>query len=184
MRRGFAFALIGAGVAAVATYAASRDPRYRVERSAVIPAPVDEVYTRVSNLELFDQWSPWARLDPQLEKRYSGRPGEIGSSYGWAGNHKVGEGQMTLTHLIPNSLVEIRLEFFKPFPSVCSTRWSFEPEAGGGTRMTWTMDGENSGLAARFLGLLMNYDKMIGGSFEEGLANLKACFQKAESASG
>lgn len=180
MRRAYAFGLIGAGVAGALAYVASRDARYRVERSAVIPAPPEKVFEMVSNLELFDQWSPWARLDPQLEKRYSGRPGEVGSSYGWSGNHKVGEGRMTVTHLSPNHSVDIRLEFFKPFPSVCSTRWSFEPEAGGGTRMTWSMDGENTGLLAKFFGLVMNYDRMIGGSFEEGLSNLKVCFQKAE----
>lgn len=179
MRRGFAFALIGAGVTAVAAYAASRDAHYRVERSAVIPASPEKVFETISNLELFDQWSPWARLDPHLEKRYSGRPGEVGSSYGWAGNAKVGEGRMTLTHLVPNALVEIRLEFLKPFPSVCSTRWSLQAEPEGGTRMTWTMDGENSSLVARLFGLVMNYDKMIGASFEEGLANLKARFQQA-----
>ena len=39
--------------------------------------------------------------------------------------------------------------------------------------MTWSMSGKNNFLA-RAMCLFMNMDKMVGGDFEKGLANLKA----------
>jgi hypothetical protein len=44
------------------------------------------------------------------------------------------------------------------------------PEAGG-TMVSWTMEGRNT-FFGKLMGLFMNMDRMIGGQFEEGLANL------------
>ena len=42
-----------------------------------------------------------------------------------------------------------------------------------GMRIPWTMTGTNNFIAKAF-GLVIDCDKMIGGQFEQGLANLKA----------
>lgn len=39
--------------------------------------------------------------------------------------------------------------------------------------MTWSLIGTNN-FMAKAMGLFMNMDKMIGGDFEQGLANMKA----------
>ena len=39
--------------------------------------------------------------------------------------------------------------------------------------VTWTMTGTNS-FMAKAVGLFMNFEKMCGGQFEQGLASLKA----------
>ena len=44
--------------------------------------------------------------------------------------------------------------------------------AATGTRVTWTMDGENNFMGKAF-SLVSNMDKMIGSDFERGLASLK-----------
>ncbi|HMC72411.1 MAG TPA: SRPBCC family protein, partial [Mycobacteriales bacterium] len=44
---------------------------------------------------------------------------------------------------------------------------------GGTTQVTWTMDGHNDFVGKTF-SLVMNMDKMVGGDFERGLAQLKA----------
>ena len=46
------------------------------------------------------------------------------------------------------------------------------PESGG-TRVSWSMEGP-SPFIARLMGIFMNMERMIGRSFEEGLAKLKA----------
>ena len=47
----------------------------------------------------------------------------------------------------------------------------FDP-AGAGTRVTWTMSGENTGVAAVFA-KVFNMDKLLGRDFEKGLSRLK-----------
>jgi hypothetical protein len=44
---------------------------------------------------------------------------------------------------------------------------------GGGTRVTWTMDGQ-SNFIGKAMSLAFDFDKMIGGDFEQGLAGIKS----------
>ncbi len=78
---------------------------------------------------------------------------------------------MTLTASRPPEFVGIRLEFIKPFASTCATAFTFQSQ-GDQTAVTWTMDGENNFIAKAFC-LFMNMDKMVGGDFAKGLAQLK-----------
>ena len=59
---------------------------------------------------------------------------------------------------------------------------SFElkPE-GDGTRLTWTMKGKND-FQAKLFSLFVNLDRLIGGDFERGLANLKALVEEKSAA--
>ena len=50
--------------------------------------------------------------------------------------------------------------------------FDFQP-VGSGTQVTWSMDGP-SPYIAKVMGLFFNMDRLIGGDFETGLANLKA----------
>jgi hypothetical protein len=44
---------------------------------------------------------------------------------------------------------------------------------GNATEVTWAMQGP-SPYVARLMGLVFNMDRMVGGSFDAGLADLKA----------
>ena len=48
---------------------------------------------------------------------------------------------------------------------------------GDTTALTWTMDGPTPYIG-KVIGVFMNMDTMIGGAFDEGLANLKAIAEK------
>jgi len=144
---------------------------YRVERHASISAPPETVFPQVNDFHKWEAWSPWAKLDPAAKNIFEGPPAGTGAIFAWAGNSKVGEGKMTITESHPNDLVRIKLEFIKPFPSVCTTEFSFKPE-GSQTAVTWTMAGQNNFMAKAFC-LFMNMDKMVGGDFERGLAQMK-----------
>jgi hypothetical protein len=50
--------------------------------------------------------------------------------------------------------------------------FNFNPERDQ-TTVTWTMTGTNN-FMGKVMSLIMNCDKMVGGQFEQGLANLKA----------
>jgi len=144
---------------------------FRVVRSATISAPPPAVFAQVNDFHKWEAWNPWAKIDPAMKQGYEGTPAGVGAIYIWAGNNEVGEGRMTITESRPSELIRIKLEFFKPFAATNSAEFTFKPE-GNQTAVTWRMSGENNFLA-KAIHLFVNMDKMIGGQFEKGLADMK-----------
>ena len=169
--------LAAVAVGAVALVA-TRDENYRVERSVSVQATPEKVFAVLSDFRQFEHWSPWEKHDSAMQKEFSGEPGEVGSSYSWSGNKKVGQGQMTVVDVQPNQGVDLRLEFFKPFASICTARWAVATE-GDHTIVTWTMRGKNSTFMNKLFALLLNVPKMLARDFDAGLARLKTHCEKA-----
>jgi uncharacterized protein YndB with AHSA1/START domain len=161
-----------------AVVVALRPAEFRIARSTVIAAPAAIVFAQVNDFHAWPEFSPWAKLDPAMTTTYAGPAAGVGAAYAWAGNPKVGEGQMTITESRPNELVRIRLEFLKPFKATNTAEFTFKAE-GGQTAVTWSMSGVNS-FMFKAAGLFMNVDKMVGDDFEKGLANLKAVAESAK----
>jgi hypothetical protein len=84
---------------------------------------------------------------------------------------------MTIIESRPSELIRIKLEFFKPFAGNSIAEFTFKPE-GNQTAVTWSMAGENN-FMAKAVHLFINMDKMIGGQFEKGLAQMKAVVEAA-----
>ncbi len=145
---------------------------FSVTRSAKIAAPPAAVFAHVNDFRNWQAWSPWAKLDPNAKNTFEGPSTGEGAKFHWEGNDEVGEGEMTITESRPDELVLIKLEFIKPFASVCDTEFKFQPE-GDQTVVTWTMSGPNT-FMSKAKHLVMDMDQMVGGSFDEGLANLKS----------
>ena len=143
---------------------------FTVERSAVIPAPIARVYGLVSDFHEWTRWSPWEDKDPDMQRTYDGAESGTGATYAWQGNRDVGSGTMEITDATENERIVIALSFLKPFKAENQTVFAFAEE-GDGTRVTWTMTGTRN-LMMAFMGLFMNFDKMIGGDFEKGLARM------------
>lgn len=166
--------ILGAVVAVLAVLAvvvAMQPAEFKIERAATYNvAPVD-VFPYVNDLHLWQLWSPWAKLDPNVKNTFEGPSSGEGAVFRWVGNSAVGEGGMTIMESKPNELVRMRLEFIKPFAAVNTAEFKIQPAADK-TVLTWTMYGENNFVGKAF-GLFMNMDKMVGASFEEGLATLR-----------
>src|SRR5215217_6975217 len=88
---------------------------FRIVRSAIFDAPPSAVFEQVNDLRHWNEWSPWARLDPNAGYTFSGPAAGAGARLAWVGNKQVGEGRMTITDSRPEERVIMRLEFFKPF---------------------------------------------------------------------
>ena len=155
---------------------------FRVTRSATIAAPPAVVFSQVNDFHKWQAWSPWAKMDPAAKNNFEGAPAGTGAVFTWDGNSKVGEGRMTLTESLPPDLIRIKLDFVRPFAGTNSVEFTFRPE-GNQTVVTWTMAGKNNFLA-RAICLFMSMDKMVGGEFEKGLAQMKAIAEAAASRPG
>jgi polyketide cyclase/dehydrase/lipid transport protein len=150
---------------------AMRPAEFRIARTATIPAPVPVVFGHVNDFHRWEAWSPWARRDPGMKKTFEGAPAGAGAVYSWAGNHDVGEGRSTIVESRPNELIRIKLEFVRPFKATNTAEFAFRPEDDR-TVITWSLAGRHNFLG-KAVGLVMNMDRMIGGNFEKGLADLK-----------
>jgi len=144
---------------------------FRIERSTDISAPAPVVFPFVNDLHAWDGWSPWGKLDPNMKKTFSGAPQGKGAIYEWFGNDDVGSGRMEITGARESELVTIQLDFIKPFAASNITEFKLAPK-GDATTVTWAMTGKNDFMGKAF-SLFMNMDKMVGGDFEKGLADLK-----------
>jgi len=145
---------------------------YHIELSATMNAPAATVFAQVNDFHKWEGWSPWAKLDPTMKQSYEGAPAGAGAVYSWVGNSQVGEGRMTIIESQPSTLVKIKLEFIKPWAATNATNFTFATQ-GSQTNVKWTMDGDNNFVGKAF-GLFMNMDKMVGGDFEKGLAQMKS----------
>ncbi|NND15918.1 MAG: SRPBCC family protein [Eudoraea sp.] len=145
---------------------------YDVSRSININRPRSEVFDYARSLQKQDDWSPWARKDPNMNKEFEGTDGQVGAITKWQGNKDVGEGEQEITHLVENERIESRLRFFKPWKSESDAYMQLSDNESNGTNFTWGFKGENK-FPMSIMMLFMNMDKMIGKDFEEGLDSLK-----------
>jgi len=156
---------------------ATRPAEFRITRSTTIAAPPAAAFQQVNDFHKWEAWSPWAKLDPACKNTFEASPAGKGAIFAWAGNKQVGEGRMTLTESQPNDLIRINLEFLKPFKATHTAEFTFKPE-GNRTIVTWSMFGKNN-FMSKAVGLFMNCDKMVGGQFEQGLAQMKSVVEAA-----
>ena len=150
---------------------------FRVARTAVIAAPAPAVFAQVNDYRNWKAWSPYEKLDPAMKKTYEGAASGTGAIYTWAGNSQAGEGRATITESRPSELIRIKLEFLKPFAATNTAEFTFKPD-GDRTAVTWSLTGTRN-FMFKAVGLFMNMDKMVGGQFEEGLAQLKSVAEAA-----
>ena len=144
---------------------------YRLTRSTVIWAPVARVFPHVNDLRRWDDWSPWAKLDPNAKVTFSGPQSGQGASFTWDGNDKIGAGTMTITASKPNERVSTRTDFVKPFAGTSNADFVFS-QIGERTNVIWTMTGTHN-FIGKAMCLVMSMEKMLGPDFEKGLAQLK-----------
>ena len=155
---------IGA-VLAVATFLPST---YKIERSMVVDAPADTVYSQVADLNRWMSWNPWTPTDPEAKNTITGNG--VGQTWEWNGK-KVGNGSLTITKLDPNRSVGLTLTFKDSGDMTSTEVMSFERNENK-TKVVWTDEGHLDWPLGRVFGLFL--DGMLGPHFEKGLENLKA----------
>ena len=149
---------------------------YRLTRTTMIAAPAAAVFGHVNELKKWDDWSPWAKLDPNAKVTFSGPPAGVGATFRWDGNDKVGAGTMTITESKPNDRVATRTDFTRPFQGSSHSDFIFS-EQGGRTNVIWTMFGTQN-FIGKAICLFMPMETMLGPEFEKGLAAMKQVAEK------
>lgn len=140
---------------------------YHVERTVEIAAPAVAVHAYVGDLEGWEAWTPWLEADPTMVVTRGATSTGVGASQTWVGDS--GAGELTFTRCDPAQGIAYDLSFEEG--KYRSTGALVYEDIPSGTRVTWSMDGDNDGLVARWFGIMM--DTMVGPMFDDGLAKLK-----------
>ncbi|MEY2862139.1 MAG: hypothetical protein RL392_2597 [Pseudomonadota bacterium] len=163
--------IVIAVIAAALLYAATRPDSFRVERSTRINASPDKIFALISDFHQWEKWSPWEKIDPTIQRTYTGATQGPGAVYAWAGNKDIGQGRMEITEAAAPSKVLIKLDFITPFEAHNTVEFALLAQ-GTTTTVTQAMYGP-SPFISKLMSLVFSMDKMVGGKYEEGLANLK-----------
>lgn len=165
-------ALAAVAIAGILILAAMKPDIFVVQRSTLINAPADRIFPLINDYKNWSSWSPYEKIDPAMTRTFSGASSGKGSVYEWTGNKNIGHGRMEITDTAQPSRVTIQLDFFSPFEAHNVAEFTMKPE-GSATNVTWTMRGPLPYMA-KVMHTVFSMDKMVGGQFAEGLANMKA----------
>lgn len=149
---------------------------YRVSREIKIDRPLSEVFDYLRSLKKMDEWSPWAKKDPNMKKTFTGTDGEVGAISAWIGNKDVGEGEQEIKAMVEGKRIDSELRFLKPWKSTSDAFLEFEELSSAQTKVTWGFSGKNN-FPMNIIAMFMSMDKMIGKDFEEGLSNIKSILE-------
>jgi hypothetical protein len=119
---------------------------------------------------------PFAKQDPTIKLVYSGPPSGAGAANDWDSEGSAGKGRLTIVDAAAPSKITMQLDMLKPIEGHNVVAFALQPN-NGATDVSWTMSGKFPYIG-KVISVFASMDKMVGGEFEKGLADLK---QRAES---
>lgn len=147
---------------------------YRIERNTVINSSPDKVFALVTDLKMWDKWSPWKAMDTAAVYKFNDTTG-VGAEMSWDGK-MVGTGKLRIT-AINDTMVNYLLTFTGDMEGTSEGSFIIRPE-GEKTFVLWSDHGDLGYPVTRIVALFMDFDKMMGPDFEKGLAAIDAVIQK------
>ena len=160
--------VVVAGLVYVSTF--FMDAEKNLKRSIMIDAPAAKVFSVINDITLTDDWSAWAKLDPNAKVTFEGPSTGVGAKRSWESeDSQVGIGSQWIVDSEPNKLVRMNMEFDgqdgTPQASLILN------EEAGGTRLDYTFDAVMEGVINKLFGAML--ESMLGPMYEESLTNLK-----------
>ena len=142
-------------------------PRHvHVERQTVIDADAQAVLALAASNEGYQRFNPYTSTDPELSITLFGPASGVGSGFHFAG--KDGKGSQTVS-AVTDDTVRYQIDLGamgRPQQTIRA-----EPRADG-AHVTWSIQADMGfNPIGRVMGLFM--DRMVGPTFERGLANLQ-----------
>ncbi len=152
-----------------------------VHRAITIRAEGDVVFVYVNSLREFNEWSPWAVRDPDMELTFTGPESGVGAGMEWRSDEPgVGTGSEVIIESRPYEYVNLSLDFGDQGSGTSDFRLN---TGEGRTRVTWGFEtdlGYNP--IARYMGLM--FDGWIGPDYELGLRRLKSLVETGSPTGG
>ena len=150
-------------------------PKFTLERSIVINRPLPVVFDYLKHIRNQDNFNPWSRMDPEMKKTSIGTDGTVGFIAGWESEMKrgPGSGEQEIKGIDENKRVDVELRFIKPFTSTSPAWFTTKALGDNKTEVTWGLHTEMK-FPMSIMGMFINFKKVMGKQFEEGLGVLKS----------
>lgn len=176
LKKLFLFLIILLGIILIAAAFMKKD--FAVEKEIVINQPKDSVFKFVKFLKNQDQFSVWAKMDPNMKNQFKGNDGEIGAINSWeSDNENVGIGEQEIKNIKEGERIDFELRFKEPMEATNFAYMTTEALSPTQTKVIWGFTGK-SPYPFNFMLAFMNMDEMVGKDFQQGLDNLKVLLEK------
>ena len=148
---------------------------FAVEREVIVNKPKKDVFNYVRYLKNHNNFSKWAKMDPQMKKDYRGTDGTVGFVSAWeSDNQDVGKGEQEIKKITEGERIDVEIRLQAPFQSIDPAYITTESVADNQTRVRSGYLGKMhypTNLLCPFIA-----DK-IGKDMEAGLTNLKTVLE-------
>jgi len=154
------------------------DGKYAVEREVTIEKPTAMVFDYVKMLKNQDNFSVWAKMDPDMKKTFTGTDGTVGFVSAWESENKdVGKGEQEITAIKEGERIDFELRFKEPFESTDFAFMTTEELDSAMVKVKWGFNGEMD-YPMNIMMLFMDMEEMLAGDLQTGLDNLKVELEK------
>jgi len=151
---------------------------YTIEREVTINQPRQQVFSYVKQVKNQDNYSVWNKMDPAMQKTYTGADGTVGFVYAWdSTNKKAGKGDQEIKAIREGERIDMGLHFIKPFEGRANVYMTTTDIPGSQTNVKWGINGKMN-YPMNIMLLFMNMEKMMGSDLATGLDNLKGILEK------
>ena len=152
-------------------YAATKPGSCQFSRSIFISAPPERIFPLIDDLRVMNEWNPFVKADPDIKLSYSGPANGLGAANDFDGNGKVGSGRAEIVESVHPSKIVMALRMVRPMKCQNRVEFRITPRSDGAD-VTWAMSGRQP-FIGKLMSVFINTEKMVGGAFESGLAELK-----------
>lgn len=154
------------------------DGKYAVEREVTINQPKDMVFDYVKMLKNQDNFSVWAKMDPDMKKTFTGTDGTVGFISAWDSENKdVGKGEQEIIGIKEGERIDFELRFLEPFEATDNAYMTTEELDSSMVKVKWGFNGEMA-YPMNIMLLFMDMEEMLAGDLQTGLDNLKVELEK------
>jgi uncharacterized protein YndB with AHSA1/START domain len=160
----------------ILVFAATKPDTFRIQRSITINAPPERVFALIDDFHQWPRWAPQDREDATMRRSYGLQSSGVGAVSQWKSDGSAGAGEMAITAAIPNSRIDVTVDWIKPFKVRNTHEFEITPE-GQQVRVTWIAEGSNLYLM-KIMEVFVGVNGLMGKHFDTGLKNLKAAAEQ------
>ncbi len=144
----------------------------RVERDVELSNPVTQVYDYLNHFKRYNQWQPWANIDPRQTTSIEGPEFGVGAKFNWSSWDKtVGKGSLTIEESEPDTRVRMVMDNDWRGHDKYSTFTLEQNTQTNAVTLRWTIEVEYGwDIMGRYAGMYLNGG--VGELMDQGLGKL------------
>lgn len=144
----------------------------RVERKIELSNPTTQVYDFLNHFKRYNQWQPWASIDPRAQYTLEGPEYGVGAKINWKSWNKViGEGSLTIDESEPEALLRMGLDNNWRGSDKTFTFTIDQNVQTNAVTLVWALDVDYGwDILGRYAGLYLN--GRVGELMNDGLAKI------------